>query len=349
MTSPVLAVVIAAGLIALSAFFVAVEFALVAARRYRLEDAASTSFAARAALRSSRDLSLLLAGSQLGITLCTLGLGAVAKPAVHDVFRPWFQSWGLPEVTADVLAFVLALVIVTFLHLVVGEMAPKSWAIAHPERSAILLALPMRGFMTLTRPVLMALNAAANWCLRRVGVDPVDELAAGRNAETLRELVNHSAAAGTLDRRSRDQLVNALELDSATLRTLVRSDVAVASVDVDDTVDRIRAVARSTGHLRLVVRDHDHPVGVVHVRETYGASTTATARELTRPLMTLPAGQSVFQALTTMRRSRSQIAMVQDGSSTVGLITMHDLTDRLLPPEPSASPKRMDPTGDEPD
>ena len=171
--SPAVAVAVAVGLVALSAFFVAVEFALVAARRYRLEEAAETSAAARAALRSARELSLLLAGSQLGITLCTLGLGAVAKPAVHDLFLPVFTAWGLPAVTADVVAFVVALVVVTFVHLVIGEMAPKSWAIAHPERSAILLALPMRAFMAVTRPLLVALNALANVCLRRVGVEPV--------------------------------------------------------------------------------------------------------------------------------------------------------------------------------
>ena len=112
----------------------------------------------------------------------------------------------------------LALIVVTFLHLVVGEMAPKSWAIAHPERSAILLALPMRGVHGLTRPLLVALNGMANWCLRRVGVQPVDEVGAGRNPDDLRELVDHSAKAGALDPERRDQLVTALELDTAPLR-----------------------------------------------------------------------------------------------------------------------------------
>ena len=115
--SPAVALLVAVGLIGFSAFFVAIEFALVAARRYRLEEAAETSASARAALRSARDLSLLLAGSQLGITLCTLGLGAVAKPAVHDLLLPVLQGWGLPATTADVAAFVLALIVVTFLHL----------------------------------------------------------------------------------------------------------------------------------------------------------------------------------------------------------------------------------------
>ena len=133
-------------LVALSAFFVAVEFALVAARRHRLEEAAETSAAARAALRSARDLSLLLAGSQLGITLCTLGLGAVTKPAVHHLLLPVFAALGPARGhRRRRRASSLALIVVTFLHLVVGEMAPKSWAIAHPERSATLLALPMRG------------------------------------------------------------------------------------------------------------------------------------------------------------------------------------------------------------
>src|SRR5687767_9178141 len=154
------AIAVSIGLVALSAFFVAVEFALVAARRYRLEEAAATSVSARAALRSAQDLSLLLAGSQLGITLCTLGLGSVGKPAVEELLAPLFG--GLNETLAGVVSFVLSLVVVTFVHLVVGEMAPKSWAIAHPERSATLLALPMRGFMVVTRPLLVALNGIAN-------------------------------------------------------------------------------------------------------------------------------------------------------------------------------------------
>ena len=124
-----LEIVVSVGLVALSAFFVAVEFALVAARRYRLEETAPGSVAARAALRSAKDISLLLAGSQLGITLCTLGLGAVAKPAVDDALSPLFEGWGMGSTVAGVASFVLSLVAVTFVHLVVGEMAPKSWAI----------------------------------------------------------------------------------------------------------------------------------------------------------------------------------------------------------------------------
>src|SRR4051812_32465998 len=205
-------------IVALSAFFVAVEFALMAAKRHRLEDAAVTSRSARAALRSSSELTLLLAGSQLGITVCTLALGAVTKPAVHHWLTPLFETWGLPLVAADIAGFVLALIIVTFIHLVVGEMAPKSWAIAHPERSATLLALPMRAFMWLFRPVLRGLNAAANGLLRKVGVEPADQVAIGHSPEALLHLVEHSANVGALDARYSAQISGALEMQRLTVR-----------------------------------------------------------------------------------------------------------------------------------
>jgi CBS domain containing-hemolysin-like protein len=329
--SPLAAFAVGLGLIGLSAFFVAVEFALVAARRYRLEEAAEHSRAARAALRSSRDLSLLLAGSQLGITLCTLALGAVTKPAVHDVLLPVFEAWGLPEATADVLAFLLALGVVTFLHLVVGEMAPKSWAIAHPERSAIMLALPMRAFMALTRPLLVGLNGLANLCLRAVGVEPVDSAAAGHSPQTLRELVDHSAEAGALDAEHRDRLLAALELDRTALRGLVRPQSQIAGVADDDSLDRIRDAARQSGHLRLVVRRDGEAAGMVHVRDTLDAPPGTRAADLMRPVLTLAADEPVYRALTTMRQQGSQFALVADDGVLLGLVTMQDLLDRLLP------------------
>lgn len=145
---------------------------------------------------------MLLAGSQLGITVCTLALGAITKPAVHHWLTPMFTSWGAPHCVGR-RGFALALLIVTFLHLVIGEMAPKSWAIAHPEKSATALAIPMRGFMWLTRPLITVLNRAANWCLVKVGVEPVDQVGSGQDTAALRHLVEHSASSGTLDEHHR--------------------------------------------------------------------------------------------------------------------------------------------------
>ena len=332
MSDPIVLILVSVSLIAASAFFVAVEFALIAARRHRLEDAAPRSRSARAALRSASELSVLLAGSQLGITVCTLLLGAVTKPAVHDWLTPAIEGWGAPALLADVAGFVLALIVVTFLHLVVGEMAPKSWAIAHPERSATLLAIPMRAFMWVTRPLIVGLNHLANWCLRRVGVDPVDHVAAGQDPDALRHLVEHSATAGTLDERYHGRLTGALELEALRVGDIVDGGVDPASVAVDATSAQIQEASHRTGHLRLVVRDSGDVKGVVHVRDTLVAAPEATATDLMRPALHLDAATPVYAALGTMRETRSHVAIVFDEHRReIGMITLTDVLGRLLP------------------
>ncbi|MDE3722834.1 hemolysin family protein [Nocardiopsis sp. N85] len=315
-------------IIALSAFFVAIEFALVAARRYRLEEAAKTSASARAAVKSARDLSLLLAGSQLGITLCALALGAISKPAVHHLLEPLFG--GLPGALGYVVSFVLSLLVVTFLHLVVGEMAPKSWAISHPEKSAIMLALPMRAFMWFTRPLLLALNGMANWFLHRFGVEAVDEMSSGHNPEDVRELVEHSAKAGALDPERRDQLATALEVNSRPVSEIVTPSGEIASVGPDAGVEEIKRVSRESTHLRLVVMDGGEPVGVLHVREALVGPPGTTAADLMRPVLTLPANTPMYSAMSIMRESRSHLSLVEEDGRTIGLVTLQDILDRLL-------------------
>ncbi|WP_031464977.1 hemolysin family protein [Sciscionella sediminilitoris] len=327
--STAVAVSISVALIVLSAFFVAVEFALVAARRHRLEEAADTSIAARMALRSARELSLLLAGSQLGITLCTLALGAVTKPLVHDLLTPLLHGTGLPATTADVLAFLLALFVVTFVHLVIGEMAPKSWAIAHPERSATLLAIPMRGFMWLTRPLLLGLNDIANRFLRRAGIQPVDEMTAGQRPEELRQLLDHSAQAGTLDPRRHEQLTTVLDLHTQPIESIAGAEPV--SIPPAATREQILRAARESGHLRLIVRDAHRIHGIVHVRDVLTRPATTTAAEHLRPHLTLAPETPIATALTAMRRTHQHLALIRTGEHTHGLVTLHDLLERLLP------------------
>ncbi len=333
MENPVVVAVATVVIIAASAFFVAIEFALMAAKKHRLEDAAPDSRAARAALRSSSELTVLLAGSQLGITVSVLALGAITKPAVHHWLTPLFETWGAALWLADVAGFVLALIVVTFLHLVVGEMAPKSWAIAHPERSATLLAIPMRGFMFLTRPLLRALNDAANWCLRKVGVDPVDEMAGGQDPDGLRQLVEHSANVGALDASYSARLAGALELETLTVGDLVRDDPPTA-VPAAAVVADVQAASRRTGHLRILVGETERPVGVVHVRDTLQQDGASPVAGLARPVLTLPADTKVYAALARMRETSNQLAVVVDPADSdrmQGLVTIADLLQRLFP------------------
>ncbi len=341
--NPTWVVIIATvSIIALSAFFVAVEFALMAAKRHRLEDAAATSRSARAALRSSNELTLLLAGSQLGITICTLALGAITKPAVHYWLTPAFEAWGLPAWAADVAGFVLALGIVTFLHLVIGEMAPKSWAIAHPERSATLLALPMRAFMWATRPLLCALNSMANSVLRRFGVEPTDQLAAGQDTGGLLHLVEHSTNVGALDAGSSRQLTGALELETLTVADILPTGSSLTAVAPDATVREVQEASRRSGHLRILIGAGPDVRGVVHVRDTLGAAGESGAASLMRPALMFPAHTPVYAALAQMRESSNHLAVVRDGTDVVRVVTLSDVLRRLFP-QPRAQSGEADP------
>lgn len=318
-------------IIALSAFFVAVEFALMAAKPHRLEERAST-VSGRAALRNSVELPLLLAGSQLGITVCTLALGAITKPAVHHALTPLLTAAGLPLAIADVAAFVLALVIVTFLHLVVGEMAPKSWAIAHPEESSVLLAMPMRAFMWVVRPVLIAMNAAANWLVRRAGATPVAELSAGQDAAGLRQLVEHSANVGALDVLYRSSLTSVLTLRDRTVGEMIPDGQELAAVGVQDTLADVQAVTRRTRHMRILVRNGVNTLGVVHVRDTLAEpDLTRPALALAREPLFLGADTGLAAALARIRQERTQLAIVVDGDAELGVLTLSDILPGLMP------------------
>ena len=332
MSNPWVITAITLAVIGLSAFFVAVEFALIAAKRHRLEDAAADSRSARAALRSSTELSVLLAGSQLGITACTLALGAITKPAVHHWITPVAETLGLPLWIADIVGFVLALVIVTFLHLVVGEMAPKSWAVAHPERSAIMLALPMRAFMFLTRPLLHVLNNAANACLRLVRVEPVDEVGQAHTPEALRQLLQHSAQAGTLEKESSAALLGALDLTRLTLDELVAGRPEPTAVGPAATAGEVREVSRHDRHRRILVRtEAAGPLShVVHVRDVLGLAEGAPITEAARPVTVVDGTMTVVRAFEEMREDSVQLALVERADGSHAVVTVTDVLTRLL-------------------
>lgn len=325
-------------LLALNGFFVAAEFALVASKRYRLEQAAAGGGrAARAALDGVRELSLMLAGAQLGITLCTLGLGALAEPAIEHLLSPLLHAVGLPTTASHVIALVFALSLVTFLHLVVGEMAPKSWAITHPERSALLLALPFRAFARVSRPVLSLLNAVANAILRLVKVNPQDQLAQAHGPEELRMLLEQSREHGLLGAEQHRMLTSMLELQGTKVADVMEPFGEIVTVGREDPAERVEAVSRDSGRSRLAVVDPTGDVvGLVHVREAVRVTTagrTATAGELMSDAFTLPATASVAEAVAAMRGVQVQLALVRNGGGPtrpVGFVALEDLLEEVI-------------------
>lgn len=318
-------------LLVLNAFFVAAEFALVASKRHRLEEAAEGgSRAAEAAVKGSRELSLMLAGAQLGITLCTLGLGSLAKPAVAELLTPVLTFLRLPEEIAYVVAVVFAVAIVVFLHMVVGEMAPKSWAISHPERSALLLALPFRAFARVARPVLSALNWLANATLRLVHVQPQDELAQAHGPNELLLLLAAAREHGMLAEPEHRVLAGAIDLDTAPLTSAMVPLHDVISIERDATCGAAEELSRTSGRSRLVVTDEGHPVGIAHVRDVVRAETQSPVADVTTDALRLESDLSLLDAVSLMRTERAQLVLVADASGPVGLVTMEDLLERVL-------------------
>lgn len=325
-------------LLAANAFFVAAEFALVASRRHRLEEQAEAgSRAARAAVAGSRELSLMLAGAQLGITLCTLGLGSLAKPAVAQLLEPVLTFLRLPESAAYAVSVLLAVGIVVFLHMVVGEMAPKSWAISHPERSALLLAMPFRAFAWLVRPALRVLNAMANGTLRLVHVTPQAELAQVHGPEGLQLLLGASREQGLLDEPEHRVLAGAIDLDATPVEEVLVPLAEMVAVPSEASCGEAEEVSRRSGRSRLVVVDAGgRPVGVAHVRDIVRASREVPVAAVAAEALRLPAELSLLDAVSAMRAERAQLALVTPGFAPaatavpVGLVTMEDLLERVL-------------------
>ncbi|WP_418276888.1 hemolysin family protein [Isoptericola jiangsuensis] len=333
MTEPWVVVLVTIALIVLSAFFVVIEFALLGARRHRLEEAAATSRGARSALRSMNELTVMLAGAQLGITVCTFALGAVTKPAVDAWLTPLLEAVGLPAWLADSLAFALALFVVTFLHLVVGEMAPKSWAIAHPERSAVLVSPPARAFVWVFRPLLHFANSVANRLVSAVGVEPVESAAVGgQDAETIRHLVEHSAQVGALDAAVHSPIAGALDLTTRTVRSFVVPEAVPTSVTRNATVADVQQAARRSGHLRIVVEpDGTGEPGVVHVRDTLLEPADRLVGALARRAHVVGPDDPVHAALAGMRRASEQLAVVMEDGRVLGVVTLTDALHTVIP------------------
>ncbi|GAA2101930.1 hemolysin family protein [Actinomadura alba] len=317
-------------------FFVAAEFALIAAKRARLERAAAEgNRAAASAVAGIRELSLMLAGAQLGITMCSLGLGLVSEPVIADTLIPPFHSAGLPTAAAHAVAFVIALSLVTFLHMVIGEMAPKSWAIAHPERSAILLAPPFRAFTRIVRPVLAFLNGISNVLLRLVGVRPRDQLSISRTPEQLGHLVEESRRLGLIEEADHNLLRRALQAPHAGLADLVIPAADIVSVPPDADPQTLIDTAARTQRTRILLREEaGTPTGLVHVRDAYLARAEGrcpSAAQLAHPVPALTVDTPVAGAVATLRSRHSQLGLVHDADGRlIGLISMDDLLATLL-------------------
>lgn len=326
-------------LLMLNGFFVAVEFSLLASRRARLNHLVNEgNKRAERASRSLGELTVMLAGAQLGITVCSFGIGALAEPAIADAIgEVLHRPVHLPTGVAHGIGFVVALLAVVFVHMVIGEMAPKSWAITHPERSALILITPFRGFTVVVRPLLVALNAVANALIRLVGISPKGEVSMALSSAEMNVLLQRSREHGALDLTTHALLTRSLSLSGRVARDAFTPRADIAFVDVSAGAEAIEHCARTTRRSRLLIVDGDvdHVVGVVLVRDLLHLDderrATITAREMARPVSTHRIEERLEEILLATREHHRQLVVLVDrGGHTAGVLTVQDIVDQLL-------------------
>jgi CBS domain containing-hemolysin-like protein len=329
--------VLAVVLLLANAFYVAVEFALVASRRAALEPLAEAGDRrARRSLTAIADLNFQLAGSQLGITMASLGLGAVAEPALAHVIETALEPIGLPEGVLRGIGFVVALAIVVFLHLVVGEMVPKSVAIAAPERVLMTCAGLNRAYVTVFGPVIRLLNGLASLGMRLLRVEQSDERVTIHTADELARLLAESREEGLLEKTAHDLLSGALGMGARTLGTITVATDRVVSVHQDETVAAAERLVVEHGVSRLLVLDPAHrPVGFVHAKDLLAVPADARRRPLPlariRRVLVLPSAMALDEVLVAMQRARTHVAaVVEDDGRWCGLATLEDVLESVV-------------------
>ena len=260
-------------LVALNGYFVAAEFAAVGARASRLEAEAQHSLLARMALQIKRKLDLYLSTCQLGITIASLGLGAVTEPAVAVLITPALHLIGVPEHQIHPIALAVALAISTSLHVVVGEVAPKNWAIFFPDRLLPVLAPPLIAFTYLLYPLIWALNAASNFLLRASGINISHDAHGGmpHTEDELKGLLAQAVAQGTIGTGRGRLLTSAFEFHDLKARQIMTPRTQVDYLLVDQPIGDVLKIIRKSAFTRfpLCEKDIDHVIGVVHVKDIF--------------------------------------------------------------------------------
>lgn len=341
----ILGVLLTLLLLGANAFFVGAEFALISARRDRLEAlAAQGKRAAVIVMQAAERLSLMLAGAQLGITVCSILLGRVGEPAVAHLLEKPFDLVGIPDPLLHTVSFAVALSIVVTLHVLLGEMVPKNIAIAGPERTAMLLVPLYLVYVRAARPFIAVYNRCANLTLRAMRVDPKDELEITVSTVELAEMIADSVSEGLLDPEEHTRLNRALQI-----RHRVVADVAVALADIrvvpvaapglGPTVHAVEEALAETGYSRFPVTDTDGTItGYLHIKDvlTMGDHPDAVVDAgAVRPLPSVQATLPLPEALSRLRRSNSHLALVTDataggGDPVVAMVALEDLVEDLV-------------------
>ncbi len=310
-----------------NAFFVGAEFALIASRSTVVEPLAVHSRLARWALSAMRQLPLMIAGAQLGVTVCSLGLGAITEPALVHLLEGPFEAIGIPAGAIHPAAFLLALAIVVFLHTVLGEMVPKNITLAGPERAVLWLGPAMLAFCTAFKPLLVLMKYLAKLTLRLWRIETTDTVKTIYTADELVGLVTESRTEGLLDEEEHARLTSALALHRRTAADAMRLWANVVTVNRTISAPKLEALATRTRRSRFPVLGVDGRVlGFYHVKDALDLNSSP----MLRPLARVSASRTLADLLLYMRRERRHIVMVAEAGQPLGIVTLDDVLNAVV-------------------
>lgn len=322
-----------------NAFFVGGEFALISVRRSQIEPRAREGHRrARSTLWGIEHISALLATAQLGITASSLVLGAVAEPAIAHLLEPAFEATHVPHGLVHPIAFVIALTLATYLHMLIGEMVPKNIALAAPVRTALLLGPPLVALTRALKPLVFGINALANGLLKLLRVEPKDEVEAVFTDDQLARMVVDSSAAGLLSAEDGDRLRDALELGTRPVGEILVPAAEFLTVDDAVTPARLERTAAAAGLSRFPAIGADGTLlGYLHIKDTLGVidRDQPFPRSALHPVTRVRIDTPLDDTLTALRATGSHLAGVTSESGTVlGFVTMEDVLSELVGPAP---------------
>lgn len=325
-------------LVLLNGFFVAAEFSLVKVRQTRLTQLVNEgSKSAVYAQKVTQQLDAYLSACQLGITLASLALGWVGEPVIGNlIVKPLLGHWIASEALLHSISIAIAFGIITFLHIVLGELAPKSVAIQKAESTSLLVAAPLMFFYKISYPIIWVLNGAATFLLRRLGIQPVSENETAHTEEEIRLLVNESHKSGHIDVEEMELVDNVFDFSERLAREIMIPRIDMICLYDDNTFEENLQMIRDQRHTRFPVahNDKDRIIGFVHTSDFYLAALTegkANLHDFLRPILTVPESMEVSHVLRLMQKRRSQIAIVIDEyGGTAGFITMEDILEEIV-------------------
>ncbi|CAN5726820.1 hemolysin family protein [soil metagenome] len=328
--------------VALNGLFVSAEFSFVSIRATRVETLVEEGRAsARLVREATRKLDAYLAVCQLGITLSSLSLGALGEPAIASLIEPLFEAWGMSQGLIHPIAFAIGFLIITSLHVVLGELVPKSVGIQRPEGTSLFIAPFMRAFYYLFLPLTIVFNGAGNAIVRAFGIRPASEAEETHSENELRTLISQSTRRGALEKRDEDMLEGVFELGETVAREIMVPRPDVAALPTRMPLGELAKVAATGRHTRYPLfegGEMDRIVGVVHSKDVLQAAEAAgsfkadvVARDLMRELVTVPENRLIESILVEFQRRRIHMAVVIDEwGSFEGIVTIEDILEEIV-------------------